>query len=219
MVHPDFLLTTAAAGVPNGRGHAWQDRWSTGQLPHGGWLIVADGITGGTRGETAAATAVAIADRMLLGTDLLEGAVLAAVDAAHAAVRPWYSTGHGGTTLTVLTLTRHRLVLATVGDSPAHLLRDGTLRPLTSPRQAGPLTEWIGQPAPLSPHLQSWPVEGETLAVVCSDGVAPDGAQFPPAAAPADVVRELLRRRSPNHDDATATAIHLLPLQRQPQTN
>ena len=54
-----FLVATAAAGIPNGRGHAWQDRWSTGQLPHGGWVIVADGITGGTRGESAAETAVA----------------------------------------------------------------------------------------------------------------------------------------------------------------
>lgn len=207
-----FLLTTAAAGVPNGRGHPWQDRWSTGQLPHGGWLIVADGITGGSKGETAAETAVAVVDRMLRGSDLLEGAVLAAVDAAHAAVRPWYATGHGGTTLTVLTLTAHRLVLATVGDSPAYLLRSGTLHPLTPPLQPGPLTTWIGQPTPITPRLESWPVKGETLAVVCSDGITPDGIQFSSRTPPADIVRDLLRRRSANLDDATATVIHLAAL-------
>lgn len=209
--HPDLLLATAAAGLPNGRGHPCQDRWATGQLPHGGWLIVADGITGGTRGETAAEAAVTVADRVLRGSDLLEGAALTAVEAAHTAVRPWYTTSHGGTTLTVLTLTRHRIVVAQVGDSPAFLLHSGALQPLTPSPRPGPLTAWIGQPQPLTPWLDSWPTDGDTCAVVCSDGLTPTGIHFTADSTPESLVLRLLRcGRNPNLDDATAAAITLI---------
>jgi hypothetical protein len=204
-------VTLAAGGVPNTRGKAWQDRWIIGQSHRGAWLVLADGIGGGAHGDRAAEAAVQVAARCLAATVLDEVAAAAAIDAAQAAVQPWYPDGRGGTTLSIVTLTDSRLVAATVGDSPVLSVTDGRATQL-SPASEGPLRSWIGTSETVVPWVGTWPLDAEIGVLVCSDGLAADAATFKPGAEPRAWIDTLLTgHRRDNGDDATVLAAVVRP--------
>lgn len=154
-------------------------------------------------GDWAAQCAASVAAASLTGSDLLEPAVMNAVLSAHSAVVPWYRDATGGTTLSVATLTQHRLIACTVGDSPVFADEGGYLRQLSPMLAPGPLHEWVGQQGPVDPWLDSWQVSGPLTIAVSSDGVKCEGVSCGERALREIVEAILTDCRSGNGDDAT----------------
>lgn len=200
-------FTTAAGGLENTRGTPWQDRWATGQNASGCWLIVADGISGGTGGAYAAEAAAAVAAAALAGTDLSESAILGAILLAERAVRPWYADGReGGTTLSIATITAAHVIAAAIGDSPILVATNGApLRQVTPISPPGPLRAWLGSGYTTDPWLGSWPTATSTTVAVASDGINADAL---PTTSLTDLVTTALTTRRVGADDSTIVAAH-----------
>ncbi|MGY1610283.1 MULTISPECIES: PP2C family protein-serine/threonine phosphatase [unclassified Geodermatophilus] len=133
-----LVLDPAAASLAGPRGEV-QDAGYAGPTA----LVVADGVGGGAGGATAARLAVAEVSRRATraratGDDALPDAGLtAAVAAADAAVRAAAAadpalTGMATTCVAAVLTGDGRLVVASVGDSRAHVLRAGVLTRLTT---------------------------------------------------------------------------------------
>ncbi len=188
------------------------------QSPAGLLAVIADGIGGGPNGAPAAQAAVAAVTRALSGSALLETDVALAIDTAHAALQPWFLQEAGGTTISAVTLTETRCVVACVGDSPVFAVRQGVLVRVTPPTSSGPLSEWLGQPGLVEPFLDSWAVNGPLTVVLCSDGVDVDDVQLDEQSLELLVSELLTDRRAPRGDDATVVAARAMPLATSPAT-
>jgi hypothetical protein len=203
------FLAVAGASAANTRGRLMSDRWAAGCADAGAWAIVADGISADPNGASAAQAAVDVAGRFLIGSPLLERALLSAADAAAAAVEPWYRETLGGTTLTIAAITSHRLTVVAIGDSPVFLVTGGSLQRITPPAVPGPLQAWVGMSPRTAPWMVSRPYDPHRAGpvVIATDGLQLDG--FAPAgpAAPAALSGELLRRRPSRDADDAAVAV------------
>ncbi|MGY1652545.1 PP2C family protein-serine/threonine phosphatase [Geodermatophilus sp. SYSU D01119] len=133
-----LVLDPAAASLAGPRGEDQDAGYAGADL-----LVVADGVGGGNGGATAARLAVAevtahlAAARTAGGDALPDAGLAAALAAADAAVRAAAAADAAlrgmATTCTAAVLTRDgRVVVAHVGDSRAHLHRDGVLTRLTT---------------------------------------------------------------------------------------
>lgn len=201
---PAATHVTAGASLPNTVGREQQDRYSCGQDERGAWLIVADGVSLGDHGALAAMTAVNTAVSTLLGGTFTRDTVQVAVHRAHDFVRKVLGAdGRGGTTLSVAVLVGSTLHVAAVGDSPVYIACRGVLDQLT-PELYGPLRQWVGQPAPLCPWVQSRRVPLGACVLVCSDGATPVVGPAVGSDPQRWVVHALARRRT--SDDATIVA-------------
>lgn len=214
-------LTAGVAGVAtaNNRGHEMQDRWSAGCSEVGAWALVADGVSSDPHSAMAAQTAIDVATRFLIGSDLLERSLLSAADAAAAAVEPWYRSRTGGTTLTLAAATAHRLTIVAIGDSPAYLLIGDALVRQTPPATPGPLGEWIGLSPRIAPRLLSRPYDPKSQGpvIIATDGLDLDGYVPKGPLAPHMLAAELLRQRPPSGADDAAVVIIALT-ENQPDT-
>jgi protein phosphatase len=189
--------------------------WRTGAQPesHSGshvhLLAVADGMGGHAGGQRASGLALETLQEYLRGvfrngrdhwgngTEKILAGLRAAAAAAHAEVRSQarqYPQFHGmGSTLTAACLWQRELSIAQVGDSRCYLIRNGTLRGLTTDQtmiaellRAGVLTAadaarhpWRhvitnaigGTEAGSPPELQTVTVQPGDLVLLCSDGL------------------------------------------------
>jgi len=174
---------------------------------------VADGASADPFGAFAAESAVAVAARVLTGSDLLEPTVLGAVDAACAAVEPWYSDREGGTTLTIATVTARRLVVASLGDSAAYQVVNNELRWVTPQPSAGTLGQWVGMRPRTRPWFNAWRLDPafRTVVVLATDGLRLEGGRLPDEALDQLPTFLLETCRGDGDDDATVTVIALSP--------
>ena len=169
MVNP-FLHAVAIAAV---RG-AGQDRAAVLEIAGGLVVALADGAGGTTNGALAAqavidAARIAAAGAAATGTG--------ATGNPAAAAPPWPALlsqldrdpprlGHGQTTAVILSVTRHAIRGASVGDSAAWLLRDGQIDELTADQTRKPLLGAGSRPLAIA----AAPLGDRTL-LVASDGL------------------------------------------------
>jgi protein phosphatase len=170
--------------------------------PDLGLLIVADGMGGAIGGEIASAiaveaTALHLRDHAGGSTDdarhvLLRDAVFAAHEAIRRRAGEQPELSGMGSTVVVALLTGDRLHLASVGDSRAYLLRDGTIRQLTDDQSvvaqavmegvlSAPdarthplrhvLSQALGASPALEPCLRSLEVDAGDVVLLCTDGL------------------------------------------------
>lgn len=180
-----------------------QDAWDILSLDAGGGcaLILADGMGGHVSGAAAARSAVEVSAEFVATSKTPARALREAVADANAAVRRHRLSLGGqvsGTTLIVAIVTGHVATLASVGDSRAYLLRNGSAAQLTHDHswvaeqvRAGAITEEeaanSSQRSLLTRALMGDPVEPDILTVellaedvllLCTDGLwAPLGGE------------------------------------------
>lgn len=163
--------------------------------PHGGLVVLADGMGGTRRGAEAAALAVAVFAGRLSGADRDEAEVEAAVaEAQRQVVAEFAADGQltGATTLCALVRSGRELLVVNVGDSRALLLRHGALQRLTTDHTVAAHLVAVGAAEPDSPlvrrttnHLRRYlgnpagacadvtrlrPAPGDVM-LLCTDGV------------------------------------------------
>jgi len=145
-------------------------------------LMVADGMGGHPLPGEASQTAVASARQVLSDPERLgrlsdvNSALLAALQAAHAAVRRLRS-GPGkppGTTLSLAVVVDGSLHVAHIGDGTVFLMRKGQVHPVAGGeerRTGNRPTQFLGQDGPLEPEVRQAPLaEGDRL-LLCTDGL------------------------------------------------
>jgi PPM family protein phosphatase len=161
-------------------------------------LAVADGVGGSAAGEVASSIVIRELARLDANDqpedvlDSLGGAIGRANDEIAGYIRHHPSDAGMGTTVTALLFTDDHVGVVHVGDSRAHLLRDGTLSQMTKDEtfvqslvDAGTLTpdEARAHPrrsvilravdgGPLAPRLERHDAKRGDRYLVCSDGVS-----------------------------------------------
>jgi protein phosphatase len=196
-VTADNLVFELAAASDRGPMRAEnQDAWDILSLNAGGGcgLILADGMGGHVSGAAAARAAVDVAAEFVATSKTPTRSLKQAVADANEAVRRLRLSVGGqmsGTTLIVAIVSGHAATLASVGDSRAYLVRDGTASQLTHDHswvaeqlRAGAITEeqaaTSSQRSLLTRALMGDPVEPDVLTaellpgdvlLLCSDGL------------------------------------------------
>lgn len=203
----------------------WQDRAGVDAV-----LIVCDGMGGHAAGREASTIAIeAMASR--LDSDGAEGAVrerlLAAFEEANRAViesaRAVPEWAGMGSTLTAVLIAGDRLALLNVGDSPAYVIRDGEVFPISQDHswpaeqfRAGLIEAWevkdhpfkhrltraVGVWEDVQPYTAEIELESGDLVVIASDGIETAGIET-------EVVRDHLQR-----DDLESGIAELVELSR-----
>jgi serine/threonine protein phosphatase PrpC len=136
-----------------------------------GLFAVADGVTGSSQGSGAVAAEVALE---LLREDFA-GDVVEAIREVHEAVyeRRMNDRSIGETTLTAAAVKGDLLQVGNLGDSPAYLIRDGTMRSLITDDMTplGRITQVVGYPETVSVHTEEAQLQKGDLVIIASDGV------------------------------------------------
>jgi len=149
--------------------------------PERGLFAVADGISGGLRGEDASRMAIEGLIRHATQPDLLKPSVEWAQheilqEALASLGRPMM-----GTTLTAVQLHDHEITLCHVGDSRCYVMSEGKLHQISMDHRVYDekqrqfvLSSYLGFPSDISPLLLqeiSIPVSSGTRILLCTDGL------------------------------------------------
>lgn len=204
----------------------WEERAGADAL-----LIVCDGMGGHAAGREASSIAIETMAAQL-GEDGAEGAarqrLLEAFEVANRAVldtaRRVPEWAGMGSTMTAVLIAGERLALLNVGDSPAYVIRDGDVFPISQDHswpaeqyRAGLIEAWqvkdhpfkhrltraVGVWEDVLPYTAEIELEDGDLVVIASDGVETAGIEV-------DVVRDLVAR-----DDLETAVDELVELCRQ----
>jgi serine/threonine protein phosphatase PrpC len=201
------LLNVAARSVP-GSVHDYEDRILVDEKL--GLFAVADGVTLSSQGTGAAAAELALS----LLREAFSGDIVSAINKAHQTLseRKQKDSAIGETTLTAVAVQGEgSLQAGNVGDSPAYLIRRGTIRSLVQEdRDAfGWITQVMGYPETINVHSMRLRLEDEDTVIVASDGVghvlhAPLVHQLidrPEVSQVADAIIEEAKARATAYDD------------------
>jgi len=151
--------------------------------PDRGLFAVADGLGGHPAGDIASRIAVRTLDERLDAASLGEdpgGSLEAAIHAAHEAIagetRRSPETHGMGTTIVTGWSDGQRLVLASVGDSRAYRLRDGTLTQLTTDdvweaAYGRSLTQALGTGGEIATEVLDLDLRPDDRVLLCTDGL------------------------------------------------
>jgi protein phosphatase len=162
-------LETAAKSVP-GSTHPYEDRILVDERKR--LFAVADGVTISSQGSGGIAAEVAI--------ELLQKApiedLVEAITRIHETVLNRKRMGDGTigeTTLTAAVIEGTTLELANVGDSPAYLVRNRSMKRLThsDKSESGYITQVIGFPETIDVHLTKTQLRVGDFVIIISDGV------------------------------------------------
>lgn len=149
--------------------HPYEDRVLVDEKQ--GLFAVADGVTGSSQGSGAVAAELALE---LLQKDFA-GDVVEAIREVHQTVyeRRTKDRSIGETTLTAAAVKGDLLQVGNLGDSPAYLVRGGTMRSLIigdiSP--LGYITQVVGYPETVNVHAEEAQLRKRDLVIIASDGV------------------------------------------------
>lgn len=161
-------LDVSARSV-HGSMHPYEDRVLVDEKH--GLFAVADGVTGSSQGSGAVAAELAL-ELLRKG---FAGDVVEAMREVHRAVyeRRLNDRSVGETTLTVAAVRRDLLQVGNLGDSPAYLVRGGTVRSLVTGdiSPMGYITQVVGYPETVAIHMQEVRLQKGDLVIVASDGV------------------------------------------------
>ena len=136
-----------------------------------GLFAVADGVTGSSQGSGAIAAVLTLE---LLQKDFA-GDIVSAVQQVHRKIVELRVDDRsiGESTITAAAISGDRLELANLGDSPAFLIRDGTMTGLiiedVSPN--GRITQVIGYPEMVTVHSLKVQLKKGDVLILASDGV------------------------------------------------
>jgi serine/threonine protein phosphatase PrpC len=149
--------------------HPYEDRVLVDEKQ--GLFAVADGVTGSSRGSGAVAAELALE---LLREDF-DGDVVEAIRRVHQTVyeRRMNDMSIGETTLTAAAVKGDLLRVGNLGDSPAYLIRRGTMRNLITGdiTPLGRITQVVGYPETVNVHTEKAQLQKGDLVIVASDGV------------------------------------------------
>jgi protein phosphatase len=159
-------------------------------------FVVADGMGGARAGEVASQIAVEVFQRGLPEEGSAEQRLAAAAREANRRIHELSHESNEragmGTTLTAVYLDGDALAIAHVGDSRAYLFRDGALKRLTQDHtlvnalvmqgkltedqaaehpQRSIITRALGPEADVEVDTWSYPLRGEDVVLLCSDGL------------------------------------------------
>jgi len=162
-----------------------EDETYVGTLPGAGLVtraIVADGMGGSDFGEVASSVAVESAQRYMRENATQDPAerMRLAIVAGHVAVRVACSTMRGcrsmGTTIVALDLASpDHVVIGNVGDSRCYRMRGDDLEQISRDDQdrfqPNILTQALGQPGDVSPHVVLRSMAPGDVFLLCSDGL------------------------------------------------
>jgi protein phosphatase len=162
-------LDTAAKSVP-GSTHPYEDRILVNERKR--LFAVADGVTISSQGSGGVAAEFAIE---LLQENQTEDLV-EAITRIHEMVLKRKRMGDetiGETTLTAAVIEGATLELANVGDSPAYLIRNRSMKRLShlDKSESGYITQVIGFPETITVHLTKTQLRVGDLVLLISDGV------------------------------------------------
>jgi len=136
-----------------------------------GLFAVADGVTGSSQGSGGIAAELALE----LLRKYFEGDLLNAIERVHHTIveKRVSDRSIGETTMTALAVVGNSLEACNLGDSPAYLVRDRTMRSLITEdvTPSGRITQVIGYPEVVHIHsVKMQPRTGDLL-IISSDGV------------------------------------------------
>ena len=149
--------------------HPYEDRVLVDE--ERGLFAVADGVTGSSQGSGAVAAELALE----LLREGFAGDVVNAVREVHQTIyeRRMNDRSIGETTLTAAVVKGDLLHVGNLGDSPAYLVRGGTMRGLVTDdiSPLGYVTQVVGYPEVVNVHAQEARLQKGDLVIVASDGV------------------------------------------------
>lgn len=168
---PSVLVDSLDVSSRSVRGsmHPYEDRVLVDEKR--GLFAVADGVTGSSQGSGAVAAELALE---LLREDFA-GDVVEAMREVHHTVyeRRLNDRSVGETTLTAAAVKGDLLQVGNLGDSPAYLVRGGTMRSLITGdiSPLGYITQVVGYPETVDVHTEKAQLQKGDLVIVASDGV------------------------------------------------
>lgn len=162
------MLEVAARSI-RGSAHPYEDRILVDEDI--GLFAVADGVTNSSQGSGAVGAELALS---LLRENFSDDLVPAISKVNETFVaRMQADRGIGETTLTAVYVQGDDLQSANVGDSPAFLVRNGSMQSLAQMDESpyGYITQTIGSPEGVSVHSARLRLEDRDVVIIASDGV------------------------------------------------
>ena len=153
----------------SGSMHPYEDRVLVEERR--GLFAVADGVTGSSQGSGTVAAELALE----LLQQCFTGDVVEAIQEVHQKVveRRVNDRSIGETTLTVAAVKGDKLQVGNLGDSPAYLVRNGTMHSLITEdiTPLGRITQVVGYPENVNVHSQEMQLCTRDLLIIASDGL------------------------------------------------